>query len=72
MSNALTIKKSQRLMRQIYARVHPDLFTNHLEAQVGFSPFLLYYFILIIDIHKFIIIVVVLFFFVKYLYTIEI
>lgn len=32
--NELNVKVSQRLMRQIYARVHPDLFTNHLEAQV--------------------------------------
>lgn len=32
--NKLTVKGSQRLMRQIYSRVHPDLFTNHLEAQV--------------------------------------
>lgn len=31
--NKLDMKKSQRLMRLIYARVHPDLFTNHLEAQ---------------------------------------
>jgi hypothetical protein len=33
-SNKLTVKESQRLMRLIYARVHPDLFTNHLEAKV--------------------------------------
>lgn len=26
-------KKVQRLMRQIYSRVHPDLFTNHLQAR---------------------------------------
>lgn len=32
--NKLTVKGSQRLMRQIYSRVHPDLFSNHLEAQV--------------------------------------
>ncbi len=33
-ANDLNEQKSQRLMRQIYSRVHPDLFTNHLHAQV--------------------------------------
>jgi len=30
----LTVNESKRLMRLIYARVHPDLFTNHTQAQV--------------------------------------
>ena len=33
-TNELTLKESKRLMRLVYARVHPDLFTNHLQAQV--------------------------------------
>ena len=33
-NNELTVLKSKRLMRLIYARVHPDLYTNHLQAQV--------------------------------------
>jgi len=32
--NELNLNTSQRLMRKIYSRVHPDLFTNHLEARV--------------------------------------
>lgn len=32
-SNLLTLNKTRRLMRLIYSRVHPDLFTNHLQAQ---------------------------------------
>ena len=33
-NNELTVLKSKRLMRLIYARVHPDLYTNDLQAQV--------------------------------------
>lgn len=33
-SNSLTLGKSKYLMRLIYSRVHPDLFTNHEQAQV--------------------------------------
>ena len=33
-NNELTVSKSKRLMRLIYARVHPDLYTNHWQAQV--------------------------------------
>lgn len=33
--DSLTLNKSKRLMRLIYARVHPDLFTNYLQAQVN-------------------------------------
>jgi hypothetical protein len=33
-NNALTPHKTQRLMRLIYSRVHPDLFTNYQQAQV--------------------------------------
>ena len=33
-NNELTVVKSKRLMRLIYARVHPDLYTNHFQAQV--------------------------------------
>ena len=33
-TNELTIYKSKQAMRLIYARVHPDLYTNHLQAQV--------------------------------------
>lgn len=35
-SSVLTLNKSKRLMRLIYARVHPDLFTNALHAQVNY------------------------------------
>ncbi len=34
-NNELTVVKSKRLMRLIYARVHPDLYTNHFQAQVS-------------------------------------
>jgi hypothetical protein len=34
--NVITVNKAKRLMRLIYARVHPDLYTNHLHAQVSF------------------------------------
>lgn len=33
--NSLTIGKSKHLMRLIYSRVHPDLFTNFAQAQVN-------------------------------------
>ena len=32
--NELTVSNSKKVMRLIYARVHPDLYTNHLQAQV--------------------------------------
>ena len=35
-NNSLTLGKSKRLMRLIYAKVHPDLFTNERIAQVAF------------------------------------
>ena len=34
-NGALTVSKSKRVMRLIYAQVHPDLFTNYLQAQVS-------------------------------------
>lgn len=40
--NVITINKAKRLMRLIYARVHPDLYTNHLHAQVSFFERLFY------------------------------
>jgi hypothetical protein len=33
----LSVKESKRIMRLVYARVHPDLFTNHLKAQVSLT-----------------------------------
>jgi len=36
-SNSLTLGKSKHLMRLIYSRVHPDLFTNHEQAQVNYN-----------------------------------
>ncbi len=33
-NNSLTLGKSKKLMRLIYSRVHPDLFTNERIAQV--------------------------------------
>ncbi len=32
--NLLNPNKTKRLMRLIYSKVHPDLFTNHFQAQV--------------------------------------
>lgn len=40
--NVITVNKAKRLMRLIYARVHPDLYTNHLHAQVSFFECLFY------------------------------
>ena len=37
-------KKAQVLMRQIYSRVHPDLFTNHSQARVCAVLSLSYFF----------------------------
>lgn len=34
-NNSLTLGKSKRLMRLIYSRVHPDLFTNFAQARVS-------------------------------------
>lgn len=44
-SSVLTLNKSKRLMRLIYARVHPDLFTNALHAQVNFHCHYFLYFL---------------------------
>lgn len=40
--NVLNASKSKRLMRLVYARLHPDLFTNYLQAQVRQFTFIFY------------------------------
>ena len=32
-NNLINLNKTRRLMRLIYSRIHPDLFTNYMQAQ---------------------------------------